>query len=610
MPAAPEFLLRKLYVPGSLKSLPDGFSIILNDTLVPVTVFGMSISADDVPIASQDLYLSLSGQPEINASIISEQNPLQLALNIPLVIRAIAKTTKPLKLIIEANSKEIGALRFSLDFRPHGLQLSKPIKKIMDLGREAVKRFRVINDPHHPIYHFTPPANWMNDPNGLVFWQGQNHLFYQFNPNEPVWGNIHWGHTVSPDLVHWKRLPVAMKPNKNQPDQDGCWTGSAFKEENTLRFFYTGVFPETVCMAEAGKNLKTLVKYQHNPVISEPPPGLQLDGFRDPVVWRETDGYYMTVGSGISGKGGAVLLFRSVDLTKWEYLHPILAGDGSQTTPLFTGSIWECPQLIKFGSKYLLIVSVYHASKLMYAIGFLGEYRDQKFFPVSTQKLDHGDGVFYAPQSVIDHKGRQVLMGWVMEEREEAACQKAGWAGALSLPRVLTVDESGRLLIDPIPEMEQLHKGTKIHTSGILAASLSPILGSTPICNHEIDIDLYPGKNSLSGIRLSAEEKALEFVEIAYDQNRQILIVDTHYDPSETILRDGTKEAAVQVRLGEKLQLKVYVDGSVIEIYAQRKTVITTRFYPDYAKKLLAFGFSKIDTSKYEIAMWAMQTCF
>ena len=216
---------------------------------------------------------------------------------------------------------------------------------------------RVARDPHHPIYHFTPPANWMNDPNGLIHWQGQTHLFYQYNPNGPLWGSIHWGHATSRDLVHWKRLPVAMAPRRGKPDADGCWSGTAVITPDGPLFFYTAVFPETVCLAVPDDDLGVLHPSPRNPLIAAPPPGLAVEGFRDPFVWQEGKVWYMTVGSGIKGQGGALLLYRSVDLLTWEYRGPLLVGDLASKKPFPTGYMWECPQLIRLGIKDLLIIS-------------------------------------------------------------------------------------------------------------------------------------------------------------------------------------------------------------------------------------------------------------
>ena len=116
-------------------------------------------------------------------------------------------------------------------------------------------------DPHRPQYHFLPAANWMNDPNGPIYWQGQYHMFYQYNPNGAYWGDMHWGHAVSPDLVHWKHLPVALAPTAGGPDKDGVFSGCAIVDGGVPTVLYTGVNPEVQCLATSDDRLINWEKY-------------------------------------------------------------------------------------------------------------------------------------------------------------------------------------------------------------------------------------------------------------------------------------------------------------------------------------------------------------
>ena len=175
-------------------------------------------------------------------------------------------------------------------------------------------RQRLSTDPHRPQYHFLPPANWMNDPNGFIHWQGRYHLFYQYNPTASHWGNIHWGHAVSDDLVHWRDLPIALTPTAGGPDKDGCWSGVMVDHAGTPTLLYTGVFPEAQCLATGSEDLITWEKHPANPVLAGPPDHLNVLGFRDPCVWQTNGIWYMTIGTGLRDVGGAVLLYRSTDL--------------------------------------------------------------------------------------------------------------------------------------------------------------------------------------------------------------------------------------------------------------------------------------------------------
>ena len=162
-------------------------------------------------------------------------------------------------------------------------------------------RARLAADPHRPQYHFLPPANWMNDPNGLIQWRDHYHLFYQYNPHGPVWGSIHWGHAISDDLAHWRDLPIALEPTPGGVDEDGVFSGCAVDDDGVPSILYTGVRRladdsrvELPCLATSSDDeLRTWHKHPHNPVIASPPPGVDVLGFRDHSVWQEDGTWYM-----------------------------------------------------------------------------------------------------------------------------------------------------------------------------------------------------------------------------------------------------------------------------------------------------------------------------
>ena len=169
------------------------------------------------------------------------------------------------------------------------------------------------SDHQRPRYHFLPPANWLNDPNGLIQWNGHYHMFYQYNPNGPFHGTIHWGHAISDDLVHWEHLPIALAPTPGGPDEDGCWSGCAVDDDGVPTLIYSGPAgrAQRACLATSADGLLTWQKYPGNPIIPAPPPGMHLVGFRDHSVWREDDGWYQLIGAGIDGQrrhGAAVPL--------------------------------------------------------------------------------------------------------------------------------------------------------------------------------------------------------------------------------------------------------------------------------------------------------------
>ena len=178
------------------------------------------------------------------------------------------------------------------------------------MSQRLVSTLPSTRDRHRPSYHFLPPANWMNDPNGFIQWGSTYHLFYQYNPAAAVHDSIHWGHAASEDLVHWRHLPIALTPTPGGPDADGCWSGSAVDDDGTPTIIYTGASGQhqRACLATGSDDLVTWQKYPGNPIIPEPPSNLELVAYRDHCVWREADTWYQVMGAGIAGVGGAALL--------------------------------------------------------------------------------------------------------------------------------------------------------------------------------------------------------------------------------------------------------------------------------------------------------------
>jgi beta-fructofuranosidase len=476
-------------------------------------------------------------------------------------------------------------------------------------ARRAWRAMRVRRDPLRPRYHFAAPANWMNDPNGLINWQGQTHLFYQYNPNGALWGSIHWGHAVTRDLVHWKQQPVAMSPRKGKPDADGCWSGTAVITPDGPLFFYTAVFPETVCLALPDDGLHKLYPSLRSPLIAAPPPGLEVEGFRDPCVWQEGKIWYMTVGSGIKGQGGAVLLYRSSDLIHWEYRYPLLIGDIEKKKPFPTGFMWECPQLIRLWAKDLLILSAMIAPGEKYTIGYLGKYENGTFTPIDLIRLDFGGKAFYAPLTFEDGKGRRVMFGWITEEREDKALQEAGWAGALSLPRILSLSTKGELLMEPAPEVDEL-KGQELFTfSGILTKKSTLLSGASPIRNVCFSAKVNPQKSGNMALCLAASHDAPERTLITFDFKRKVLSVDTSSASLDPRVHGSIKECPLPV--GERVDLVAFLDGSILEVFVNKRVTLTTRLYPIRIDGLHLYGYSSGSlAAMIDFQLWEMRNAW
>ena len=277
--------------------------------------------------------------------------------------------------------------------------------------------------------HLRAPGNWINDPNGFIYYKGEYHLFYQYFPYAPRWGTMHWGHAVSPDLVHWEHLGVALLPTKDY-DRSGVFSGSAMEIDGRLHLYYSAVKydrpkPEDIHGADGDRfeTSQAMVispdgrqfdnwggKEQIIPVLTDPAVGDRKDT-RDPKVWREKDGYRMILGSTRDGSG-RVIFFRSEDGEKWTYANQYASPE--------LGRILECPDLMKTADGYIFVGSpmgvtadgLSYADQAMFA---RADFDPDTCALTLREPLAYPDwGLdLYAPQSTLDRDGRRVLVGWM-----------------------------------------------------------------------------------------------------------------------------------------------------------------------------------------------------
>ncbi|MFN8419946.1 MAG: glycoside hydrolase family 32 protein [Anaerolineae bacterium] len=434
----------------------------------------------------------------------------------------------------------------------------------------ALLRQRLALDPQRPRYHFLPPSNWMNDPNGFIQWQGQWHLFYQHNPYSPLWGKMHWGHAVSSDLIHWSDLPLALTPTIGSADEAGCYSGCTVDNNGIPTIMYTGTRGahneiQTQCLASSHDGLLTWQKYVHNPVLSDVPPEAgQTQDFRDPFVWCEGDTWYMLLGSRIHNVGGAIFLYRSKNLIDWEYLHPLLIGDSKRN-----GIVWECPNFFKLSEdRWVLIVSAYTAEHINVVYYFVGSYAEQRFTVISEGILDYGQ--LYAPLTAVDDQDRRVLIGWLREARSNESMEAAGWSGVQSIPRVLSLDPENRLCMSPI-NLDSI-RGRHHHLEAQAVDQRIPL----ELRGLALDIEAVFEQQALGccGLALACTEDGSEYLSIFYDVPAQRLMVR---------YADQERKATVSLAPQERLQLRILLDGSVAEIIVNERISLSARLYPSSA---------------------------
>ncbi|WP_232510304.1 glycoside hydrolase family 32 protein [Paenibacillus crassostreae] len=502
------------------------------------------------------------------------------------------------------------------------------VKPQVQYDEIKLDRTPLLLDRHRPQYHVSPPAHWMNEPHAPIYFDGQYHLFYQHNPLGPFFYQIHWGHWVSKDLVHWRDLPVALAPEKDQLAPDGIWSGSATYDADGLPvlFFTAGndsVSPnQSVALARStysengDPDLVQWVKHPEPLIVQEKGMGAFGD-FRDPFVWKDDDGWYALVGSGIEGEGGAALAFESQDMLNWTYKGPFYQAD-IQKFP-YLGPIWELPVLLPLGidnqgeNKHLLLVSPVGKGadvEVFYWIGRLDKH-NLSFIPDQEEPelIDVGDFHFTGPSGMVDPKtGRKIIFTIAQGDRTSELEYQSGWAHNGGLPLSVYLRGDGRLGIEPIQELQSLRgaKQLSFHDKSLTEANV--LLRDVQGDMLEIQVELEPGGATQLGIKVRCTPDGEEETLLYYDLNEAKLLVDR----TKTTQHPGEKCSGVQGGkldlLGENLKLHIYLDRSMVEAYANGLKSLTTRVYPSRkdALGLELWGDGELVVKTMEV--WNMQS--
>jgi beta-fructofuranosidase len=290
-----------------------------------------------------------------------------------------------------------------------------------------------------------------------------------------------------------------------------------------------------------------------------------VTGFRDPCPWKDGDIWYLGVGSGFTKVGGAVLLYRSHDGRKWDYLHPLAQGTwngGTMSNPVDTGEMWECPDFFPLGGKHVLLYSV--ERKVFWEVGVFDK-SDLRFHSETKGMLDHG--YYYAMKSMVDAKGRRILWGWVEESRTAEECLAAGWAGSMALPRLLTLGDDNMLRMDVPPEFASLRQNIQ---SVSKAQSVEKLNESVA----RLSIKSRAGALVLK-VRPRAESCVLE-LRTASDA-APLLALQFNVRSGKPGLAVGEKALSLTPEHDGTSTVHLWFDGSVIEIFADSREALTWR---------------------------------
>jgi len=424
------------------------------------------------------------------------------------------------------------------------------------------------SDPERPIMHFSPPRQWMNDPNGLCKIGETWHLFYQFHPAGTDWGPMHWGHAVSTDLFNWTHLPVFLHPEQNLwrlGASGGAFSGSAFADRNGSRmFFYTERLPaydlfagyrEVQKLVRPGRDV-LLHATGSETVLTLRPDGVEHD-FRDPKVWWDeaAGAYRMVLGAALHGDP-AVLLYGSDNLSDWSYLGPLYRApahyreNGARAV--------ECPDFFPLAGKWVMVMGFVGYTEpatgrhnLLFAR--VGEFKGDRFVPDADdlQVLDFGTD-FYAMQS-FEAEGRQIALAWLFnwESRKPAG---SPYSGEMSLPRELSLDGSGRLCMHPVTELDSAWQAHPLAQE----PDGSVLLRDAPF---ELRLD-----GNLDGTSIVATESGALCFELSVSGGR--LAVRLAGD-------DG--KIRYEATCGSATDLRIVYDRGIVEIFADYGAVCGTR---------------------------------
>lgn len=443
------------------------------------------------------------------------------------------------------------------------------MEELVKHSRELRNKF--LADPYRPTYHFVVPEGFAMpfDPNGCIYWNGKYHICYIYQDYSLPHGGHCWGHASSIDLVHWRHHLPALVPQPEDPDR-GIFSGNAFvNKQGEATILYHGVGAGNCIATSSDDDLIHWTKIPNNPIIpnvKEGDPDFGKYSSWDPCGWLEDDTYYAIFG------GTRPAIFKATEIDKWKYVgdlfaHAIEGVDINEDV--------SCPDLFKLGDKYVL-VCISHRLGCRY---YIGEWKNEQFYPEFHEQMSWQDNAFFAPESLVDDKGRRIMWAWIFDGRKEETRKASGWSGTMSLPRVLWLGEDKTLRMHPPEELEMLrYNPKKIENLTINAGSELPLkgIGGNTL---ELDIEMVPDGAGQFGVKVCVSPDSEEQTIVFYDANDNKLKIDTR----RSSLGEGPKSVEggpFELKPGEHLRLRVYVDKSVVEVFANDRQAVMRRIYP------------------------------
>lgn len=466
---------------------------------------------------------------------------------------------------------------------------------LIEASRQLTQLYQ--NDRHRPRFHFLHCEEgdiMPGDPNGAIYWKGRYHLFYIFQRHQadpPA--TIHcWGHASSVDLLHWEHHPTGLDVSPDDLDR-GIFSGNALVDrDGRPTLIYHGVGLGN-CMAQAlDDRLIRWEKSERNPLVPIPAaddPGYGKYDSWDPHAWLEGQEYFAIFG-GNPGTGAPPTLFRGPELTELEYVGPFLTSDHWS----LPGEDVSCPDFFALEDKHVLLC----ISHMLGARYFVGDWEDGRFTPQSHGRMNWPGGCFFAPETLVDSQGRRIVWAWCLDERPAVMRVSGGWSGVMSLPRVLGFDEQGRMTIEPVEELERLRinpiEMERVEVPAAGEVVLSEVAGDSL----ELQIEFPANLSAPVAVDVRRSPDAKELTRIVFDPKTEELSIDVSRssldpairykswclfqppDPEEASRKVTEQVAPLALDQGESLKLRIFVDRSMLEVFANGRQCLTQRIWP------------------------------
>jgi beta-fructofuranosidase len=477
----------------------------------------------------------------------------------------------------------------ALVVRQPGIIAAAPPQATDRMAGFRALRDTLVADRQRPLWHFLCPeqGNAMPfDPNGAIFWRGRYHLFYIFQRLD---GTHVWGHASSIDLVHWRQHPTGLDVTPGDPDR-GIFSGNAFLDADGVpTIIYHGVGVGNCIAQSRDELLENWEKARFNPIVPIPKPGDPNHGKLeswDPHGWFERGNYYAIFG----GKKPALMKGPSLDKLTFQrsFIENDTLSDGEDDV--------SCPDFFAIGDRHAL-VAISHQKGVRW---WTGAWSDDRFVAEKSDRITWPGGTYFAPESLLDARGRRIQWGWVLDPRAKAGAN--GWGAVMSMPVLVTLAADGVLNFAPAPELESLrmnaHQLRDLTISNerdfpeLCGESIELAVEATPPAAGEFVVKVRTSPDGAEQTAIVCDTKAgalrIDFEKNSLDRgaNHKGWIFGAPRDAAERDRRYSEQSAPFKLADGEPLRLRVLVDRSMIEIFANGRRYMVQRVFPTRADSI------------------------